>query len=180
MHIIITSMIFWLWLDSGDKMNKIKKYIWLIVIIIILIILVVVLLCSIHKYDIFWTKIYNDNDFHYNLITFNSVIAGFLFSGISILISLISNNSVKRLWDCGYLDCLYKSGEISIFMSIGSIIMSFITVMKFNFISDCSNLKHCWTIIEIVLAIGSLSLFSFCVKELMFSIKVIRHENKLK
>lgn len=139
-------------------------------------IILTISLISLSKCNVkFWSDLYTNYDFHYNLITFNSVIAGFLFSGISILISLISNPSVKRLWDNGYLDNLYISGGLGIILSIISIVMAFFIVLKFNFVNS---IYVYWTILEIVFAIGSLVLFAYCVKELMFSIRVIRRNNR--
>lgn len=155
-------------------MKKIKKHIIIIIFIALMIIITIGLISTSKQNVEFWNELYNNHDFHYNLITFNSVIAGFLFSGISILVSLISNPSVKRLWDNGYLDNLYISGGLGIILSIISIVMSFLIVLKFDFINK---IYVYWTILEIVSAISSLVLFVYCVKELMFSIKVIRRNN---
>lgn len=81
-----------------------RKYKGLIILLLFIIITSGIIIKYSNIYENYWIKLYScNNDFHYNLITFNSVIAGFLFSGISILVSLISNPSIKRLWDNGYL-----------------------------------------------------------------------------
>lgn len=152
----------------------IRKNRILIIIIFIVIIVGIVMCIASNKYKQYFIDLYNNNDFHYNLITFNSVIAGFLFSGISILISLIANPSIKRLWDNGYLDGLYHSGEIGILMSVISIVMSFMTVLKLFNINSCAEFVRKWTIFEITFSIGSLSLFLYCVFELMRSIRILR------
>lgn len=154
--------------------NFIKKYKVLIIVFLIIIITGITVSIFSSKYEQYFVGIYNNVDFHYNLITFNSVIAGFLFSGISILVSLISNPSIKRLWDNGYLDGLYHSGEIGIGMSVISIVMAFITVLRIFKINNHTEFIRIWTIFEITFAMGSLLLFLYCVEELMFSIKVLR------
>lgn len=157
-----------------------RKYKGLIILLLFIIITSGIIIKYSNIYENYWIKLYScNNDFHYNLITFNSVIAGFLFSGISILVSLISNPSIKRLWDNGYLDGLYRSGGIGIFMSVASIIMAFITVLKIIGINNTVFIRI-WTIIEIMLAMGSLVLFLYCVKKLMFSITTLRKSNKQK
>lgn len=157
-----------------------RKYKILLILLLFIIITSGIIIIRSNLYEDYWVKLYScNNDFHYNLITFNSVIAGFLFSGISILVSLISNPSIKRLWDNGYLDGLYRSGGIGIFMSVISIIMAFITVLNVVGINNTVFIRI-WTIIEIMLAIGSLILFLYCVEELMFSITTLRKSNKQK
>ena len=42
------------------------------------------------------------DDFQYNAISMSSVIGGFLFTGIGILISVIDKDRIKRLWDNNY------------------------------------------------------------------------------
>ena len=121
----------------------------------------------------YFAQLYCDSDFHYNLITFNSVIAGFLFSGLSILISLISNESIKRLWDNGYLDGLYHSGTIGICMNILSIIMSFITVLNVLPVAY-QDVIRVWVIFEIIVTGGSLVFFIYCVHELVYSINILK------
>lgn len=154
-----------------------KKHWKLVVFFLIMIIVCCVSIFISVKFNGYFIGLYKNNDFHYNLITFNSVIAGFLFSGMSILVSLISNPSIKRLWDNGYLDDLYHSGGIGIGMSVVSIIMAFITVLKIIEIDSHIDFIRIWTIIEITFSLGSLLLFLYCVKELMFSIKLLRKKN---
>ena len=45
-----------------------------------------------------------NKDFHYNVISMSATIGGFLFTGISILISTLEKERIKRLWDYNYLD----------------------------------------------------------------------------
>ena len=51
-----------------------------------------------------YQRLINDNDFYYNCITLSSIIGGFLFTGISILISALDKDRINRLWENNYLD----------------------------------------------------------------------------
>ena len=62
-------------------------------------------------------------DFHYNMISMSAIIAGFLFTGISILISAIDKERVQRLWDNKYLDNLYRAAIIGMISNVATIII---------------------------------------------------------
>lgn len=126
----------------------------------------------------FFVELYEKDPFHYNLISFNAVIAGFLFSGISILISLISNPSIKRLWDNGYLDNLYHSGVVGIIFNVISIIIGFITTLKIDIIILYPKFIRIWITLELIATLSGLIFFIFCVSELIFCINIIRHSKK--
>jgi len=64
------------------------------------------------------------NDFQYNIISLSTTIGGFLFTGISILISSIDKDRISRLWNNNYLDNLYRAGFTGIFSNIFSIIIA--------------------------------------------------------
>ena len=57
-------------------------------------------------------------DFHYNTISMSATIGGFLFTGISILISTIDKDRVKRLWDNNYLNNLYRAAIVGMVSNI--------------------------------------------------------------
>ena len=65
------------------------------------------------------------DDFQYNAISMSSVIGGFLFTGIGILISVIDKDRIKRLWDNNYLDNLYRSAFAGMISNVITIILSF-------------------------------------------------------
>lgn len=52
------------------------------------------------------------SDFQYNAISTSAIIGGFLFTGISILISAIDKDRIKRLWENNYLDNLYRAAFV--------------------------------------------------------------------
>lgn len=64
-------------------------------------------------------------DFHYNAISMSSIIGGFLFTGISILISTIDKDRIKRLWDNNYLDNLYRAAFVGMVANVISIASAF-------------------------------------------------------
>ena len=43
------------------------------------------------------------NDFQFNLLNFSGVLAGFLFTGVGIMISTVDKEKIKRLWNHHYL-----------------------------------------------------------------------------
>lgn len=63
-----------------------------------------------------------NTDFHYNVISMSATIGGFLFTGISILISAIDKEQVKRLWNYNYLDDMYWAAFIGIAHNMISIV----------------------------------------------------------
>ena len=62
------------------------------------------------------------NDLHYNLISTAATIGGFLFTGVTILISAISNERVERLWENDYLNNLYRAAFVGILANVATIL----------------------------------------------------------
>ena len=61
-------------------------------------------------------------DFHYNMISMSAIIGGFLFTGISILISAIDKERIQRLWQNNYLDNLYRAAFVGMISNVLTII----------------------------------------------------------
>lgn len=59
-----------------------------------------------------------------DLINYNSIISGFLFTAISVLISALSNDRVNRLMKHGYLNKYFMAIILSLTCSIISIIIN--------------------------------------------------------
>lgn len=74
------------------------------------------------------TTIMNIQD-HLNMITANSVFAGFLFSGLSIMISLVDVPRIKRLNDHGYLDKYFFGIYAAIVLHILSVFASLLFIV---------------------------------------------------
>lgn len=62
------------------------------------------------------------DDLHYNLISTSAIIGGFLFTGVTILISAINNKRVGRLWENHYLDNLYRAAFVGILADVATIL----------------------------------------------------------
>lgn len=156
----------------------IRKNRILIIIMMILMTFETILMISFEDYEKFFIDLYNNRDFHHSLMTFSFIISVFTFLGIVIFVGLVSNPSIKRLWDNGYLDGLYHSGIIEI------IISCMLVIITITFISDIFDIKRYFllfktlTTFEITLFAGNLMLFLYCVFELVFCIDTIRKSNK--
>lgn len=148
-------------------MTKIKNWIKLFILLIISLIAIIIVLESpivnIEK------LINNCDDFYYNCITLSSVIGGFLFTGISILISVIDKERIQRLWKNNYLDNLYRSAFTGIILNIITIIIS-IVLLCFNIEDYVGILVK----LEIVFLIEGIVFFSWCVSQLMFVISRLK------
>ena len=103
------------------------------------------------------------DDFQYNVISMSSIIGGFLFTGISILISVIDKESIKRLWDNHYLDNLYRTAFVGMLSNIVSLVSSLVLLC---FTLD-KEIIDTVIQIEIVSLIYGLSLFAWCIKKLI-------------
>lgn len=109
-------------------------------------------------------------EFQYNIISFSAVIAGFLFTGISILISAIDKDRIRRLWDNHYLDNLYRSAMVGICANIASIVLAFISFTCC--LSD--NLRILFIKIEVVSIIIGLVQFVWCVVQLFGMVRKLK------
>lgn len=63
--------------------------------------------------------------FQFNIIQFCATICGFTITSVSILISTLESERIKRLWNYGYLDIMYLNAFICIITSILTIIIGF-------------------------------------------------------
>ena len=104
------------------------------------------------------------NDLQYNLIATSATIGGFLFTGISILISAISNKRIERLWNNKYLDNIYRAAFAGIFTNVLTILSA--VAMVFLTIDD-EVIAICIRI-ELVFILCSLVFFVWCVSDLVF------------
>ncbi len=103
------------------------------------------------------------NDFHYNAISMSSIIGGFLFTGISILISTIDKERIKRLWDNNYLDNLYRSA----FVGMISNIITIIVALAYLICNLTVKLQKLAIYVEIVSLFVGLVYFVWCIKFLI-------------
>ncbi|WP_444659096.1 hypothetical protein ACRQV7_00820 [Caproiciproducens sp. R2] len=118
-------------------------------------------------------KILSQNsDFQYNAISMSAIIAGFLFTGISILISAIDKERIKRLWDNNYLDNLYRSAFTGMISNVVTIISAFILLSCRVSIT----LQQVLVYIEVITLIVGIVFFSWCIKQLIFILSRMKND----
>lgn len=117
-------------------------------------------------------RLINDNDFYYNCITLSSIIGGFLFTGISILISALDKDRIKRLWENNYLDNLYRSAFAGIILNVFSIF-----VAVFLLCTDITDIKEFFLKFELVILFVGIIFFIWCIRQLFFVLKRLKSRN---
>ena len=111
-------------------------------------------------------------DFQYNIISMSAVIGGFLFTGISILMSAIDKERIERLWKNNYLDNLYRAA----FTGMISNLISIVSALT-NLCVTCSERVVLWIIrIEVVTLFVGIIFFAWCIYYLLFIITRINKE----
>lgn len=149
-------------------MTKLKNWIWLGIVLLLSIggsfFLIQSPLFDIAKFD------YLAPDFHYNAISMSAIIGGFLFTGISILISVIDKERIKRLWDNNYLDNLYRSAFVGMIANVTTIIVAFLLV----FLDTGEQVMNILIEIEITTLIIGIVFFVWCIKHLIFVISKLK------
>ena len=139
----------------------------LVKLILVVLVTLIISLTLIKKQIIDVETIKNmSEDFQYNLISVSSVIAGFLFTGISILISVIDKENIKRLWDNNYLDNLYGSAFIGMSSNVLTIILS-LSQLCCDFSDDIQDQVISAEILTLILG---LVCFIWCIKDLLWLI----------
>jgi hypothetical protein len=145
----------------------VQKKNWLKLIAITIITIALVLFLIYKNYVDINQIILMGNDYQYNAISLSSIIGGFLFTGIGILISAIDKERIKRLWEHNYLDNLYRSSFGGILCNIFTIILTF-AYLCLTLSDTTKNIIICCQTILIVLG---LVYFVWCVKQLLFILK---------
>lgn len=129
-----------------------------------------ILLINFKIIDIDKIKI-QENDFQYNAISISAIIGGFLFTGISILISAIDKDRIKRLWENNYLDNLYRAAFIGMIANVATILSAFIVI--------CCNISdkilYYLICMEVLTLIIGIVFFSWCIKQLIFILSKMKH-----
>lgn len=151
-------------------MTKLKNWIWLGLVLVLSIGVSIILFKSpffdIRKFE----KL--APDFHYNAISMSAIIGGFLFTGISILISVIDKERIERLWNNNYLDNLYRSAFVGMIANVITIIVAFSLV----FLDVFQKTEDIFIQIEITTLIIGIVFFAWCIKHLIFIISKLKTE----
>ena len=149
-------------------MTKLKNLIWLGIVLLFSIGVSIMLFKS-QAFDVMkFEKL--APEFHYNAISMSAIIGGFLFTGISILISVIDKERIKRLWDYNYLDNLYRSAFVGMIANIATIVVAFFLV----FLDICPKEKEVFIQLEIMTLIIGIVFFAWCIKQLIFVISKLK------
>lgn len=93
-----------------------------------------------------------------------------MFTGISILISVIDKERIKRLWDNNYLDNLYRSAFVGMLANIVTIVAAFLLI----FLKIDKQVVNILIKIEITTLIIGIVFFAWCIKHLIFIISKLK------
>lgn len=137
---------------------------------LVLLILVVLVILMIHFQIINIDKIIElGNEFQYNIISMSSIIGGFLFTGLSLIISVLDNERIDRLWENGYLNNLYRVAIMGLIFNIISLISALAIL-----ITNISNYIYFAICLEIVSVIVSIIFFAWNIGHLLYIIKHLK------
>lgn len=104
-----------------------------------------------------------------DLTGYNSIIAGFLFTAISVLISALSNERIERLLKHKYLNKYYFSIIASLALSVISIIINLVYLYL-----DISILLNCILILQKTVISLTLMSSMFFIQAIYYIIKLLR------
>lgn len=91
---------------------------------------------------------------HINILTINSIIAGFLFTSLGIMVGFMHNNKIENLDKNGYMDKYYNS----IYVGLGFHVIS-ITLAMLGVVSSASLNINFLLILEQVTLLGGVFFF---------------------
>lgn len=114
------------------------------------------------------------NDLHYNLISTAATIGGFLFTGVTILISAISNERVERLWENDYLNNLYRAAFVGILANVATILSALASLFLL--------LSEKWSLhmiqVEIITILVGIVFFVWSGCDLVFILSKMRKQSR--
>ena len=110
--------------------------------------------------------------FHFNVLSINSILAGFLFTGLSIMISVSNKKIIKLLNRGGYLKIIDRSIYLGIFAHIFSIIMSFVSM-----INSYAKFQIFFTNLEFASLLIGVTFFFMAILKLKTIVEKIREED---
>lgn len=149
--------------------NKVLSNTVLFVTVIILFAVITIVLFALNIISVDKIKCL-DSDFQYNIISMSSIIGGFLFAGLSLIVSVLADGKerVSRLWENGYLDNLHKFAIIGIVFNVLSILLA-LSILITNI--------TLWTYIyylELILVIESIVVFIWDIIHVLSIIKLLK------
>lgn len=149
--------------------NKVLSNTVLFVTVIILFAVITIVLFALNVISLDKIKCL-DSDFQYNIISMSSIIGGFLFAGLSLIVSVLADGKerVSRLWENGYLDNLHKFAIVGIVFNVLSILLA-LSILITNI--------TLWTYIyylELILVIESIVVFIWDIIHVLSIIKLLK------
>lgn len=113
------------------------------------------------------------NDIQFNLISTSATIGGFLFTGISILISAVGNKHIDRLWNHNYLNNVYRAATVGIAANVATILAAL--AMLFLVLKE--KVQLIIIRIEIITVLLSVIFFIWSVLDLVFVLSSMKNKN---
>jgi hypothetical protein len=144
--------------------------------ILIMCVLLTLIMCSFG----IWKKIIDmslflgeDKSVHFDLLTVNSIIAGFMFSGLSLIIGMSNSKTVQELERAKHMDRIYTNIITGIVFNVFSIIISLVVLLRI-----LTNVEIYLVSLEIMFLVVGIVCFGLSVIDLRFLIHSIRGEVK--
>lgn len=158
----------------SKKTSPVERKNWFIIVLVLVasLVLTSALTCS-SLVDLTKIKAF-DRDFHYNLISTSATIGGFLFTGVSILISAVGNERIERLWNHNYLNNVYRVAIVGIVANIVTILAA----LSILFLVLEEKIQLQVIRIEIIAVLISLVFFIWSVFELVFILSRMKKKDK--
>lgn len=114
---------------------------------------------------------------HFNLITANSVLIGFLFTSLSIMLSFLNEKVVQLFEKAGALKIVYKSISIGIEYSIYSIIISLLNMILLEKYINNNYVLNLIYSLEFMLLIFTMYYLLITIKEVKVIVESIKFNN---
>lgn len=114
-----------------------KKELWRFIAITLMIIIITIFALSLNLVSLGNKEIYS------YILTVSSVMGGFMFAGLGILVSTITTTAIKRFWDGHYLDNLYRASVWGLICDVLSMLIAttILYTNKTTMMNILSNLK---------------------------------------
>lgn len=158
----------------GDDMKKTKSKVLLrynrVVAFVNILVLITTSILVIKYFPKSSDVVILSQDLQYNMISLSATLAGFLFTGLSVLISVIDKKTIKPYWDGHYFTILTKTAFIGIILYAILLVVSVI-VLVFG-LYDFSN----YVLIKIQLVLLTLATVNFiwCISEFVFLVRELK------
>lgn len=141
--------------------------------ILVLYIVSIFIMAALFKYEIIQVSSLigdNINEYQFDVITINSIFAGFLFTGLSIILGMSNTKSVQALIKANRIQKIYISLFVGICVNLLSIIFCIMIILSFSLIDTTFLIQA--EIVMIVIGVEAL------VVSLVYLVNIIRSVNK--